>query len=183
MSEIQTIVGSTVTLRAIKESDIDDRLAIGKHNEFSHMCGGNSLHTPQYPNRSRWEEWYRTHKEKEKTEHTWIIDLNGKCIGSAVLHHLSMADRSARYAIGIFDPALHSRGIGSEVTKLILKYGFEELLLHRIDLMVLEYNKRGIRCYEKCGFKQDGILRDSAFIDGQFYSDIVMSILDDEWQN
>jgi ribosomal-protein-alanine N-acetyltransferase len=55
--------------------------------------------------------------------------------------------------------------------------------LHRIDLKVLEYNKRGIRCYEKCGFKLDGVLRDSAFIEGKYHSDLIMSILEDEWRN
>ena len=54
--------------------------------------------------------------------------------------------------------------------------------LHRVDLKVLDYNKRAIRCYEKCGFKIDGILRDSAFIEGSFHSDIIMSILEDEWK-
>jgi len=52
---------------------------------------------------------------------------------------------------------------------------------HRIDLKVLDYNHRGIRCYEKCGFKKDGILRENALIDGKYYSDIVMSILDYEY--
>lgn len=63
-----------------------------------------------------------------------------------------------------------------------MQYAFEDLKLHRVDLKVLDYNKLGIRCYEKCGFKVDGVLRDSAFIEGQYYSDIVMSILEDEWR-
>lgn len=53
---------------------------------------------------------------------------------------------------------------------------------HRIELKVLDYNKRGIRCYEKCGFKIDGILRENAFIEGKYCSDIVMSILDYEYE-
>lgn len=76
---------------------------------------------------------------------------------------------------------MYSNGIGTEVTKLMLKYGFEELGFHRIDLKVLDYNKRGICCYEKCGFKIDGILRESALIDGGYHADIIMSILEDEY--
>ena len=99
-----------------------------------------------------------------------------------MLHHISQADKSASLAIGIFDPALYSRGIGTQTIMLMLKYGFEELTLHRIELKVLEYNKRAIRCYEKCGFKADGVLRESAFIDGCYHSDIIMSILEDEYR-
>ncbi len=66
---------------------------------------------------------------------------------------------------------------------MLLKFGFETMKWHRIDLKVLDYNLRGIHCYEKCGFKKEGKLRDSAFIDGEYYSDIIMSILDFEYQS
>lgn len=166
-----------IILRKVKESDIDDRLRIGIHNEFVHMCGGVSLENTEYPERSVWEKWY----ENQKNELcAFVIEYDGKCIGNAKFHNISETDKSATYAIGIFNPVLYSKGIGTKVTKLILKYGFEELKLHRIDLKVLEYNKHGIRCYENCGFKIDGILRESAFIDGKYYSDIIMSILQHE---
>lgn len=175
---LPVLKGETVILRAIIESDIDDRLKIGRHNEFVHMCGGDSFIGTQYPDRSVWESWY---ENQLKEECAFIIDLNGHCIGGAKFHHISKSDKSATYAIGIFDPSMHSKSIGTEVTNLMIQFGFEELKLHRIDLKVLDYNKRGIRCYEKCGFKVDGILRESAFIDGQYSSDIIMSILEDEY--
>ncbi len=178
MSEIPTLTSSTVTLRKIRESDIDDRLAIGCHHEFVHMCGGKSMSAPDFPERSFWEDWYRRQVNKE---YSWIIDIDNKCVGAARFSHVSLTDRSATYSIGIFDPNLHAKGIGTAVTKLLLKYGFWTLHFHRIDLKVLEYNLRGIRCYEKCGFKKEGVLRDSAFIDGRFYSDVLMSVLEDEY--
>lgn len=174
------LYGKSVILRDAKESDIDDRFKIGRNNEFEHMCGGEVLSEPIYPDRAVWENWYQSQKNKECA---WIIEYEGKCIGGAELHHISKQDKSATYAIGIFDVTKLSMGIGTEVTKLILQYGFEQLKLHRIDLKVLDYNKRGIRCYEKCGFKVDGILRESGLIGGSFYSDIIMSILDYEWEN
>ncbi len=176
--DIPELYGKTIKLRAIKESDIDDRFNIGRHNEFVHMCGGNSFSNTEYPERSVWESWYKKQKSEECA---FIIEYNGSCIGGSRFHNISESDKSAAYAIGIFDPSMYSKGIGTEVTKLMLKFGFETLKLHRIDLKVLDYNKRGIRCYEKCGFKIDGVLRESAFIDGQFFSDIVMSILENEY--
>ncbi len=90
-------------------------------------------------------------------------------------------DNNATFAIGIWDAACYSKGIGSEATKLVLEYAFLVLKLHRVDLKVLDYNKRGIRCYEKCGFKRDGVLRENAYIEGQYHSDIIMSILESEY--
>ena len=169
-----------VLLRNVKPSDIDDRHKCGRHHEFVHMCGGESMKKPDYPPRSVWEGWY---EHQKNTPYSWVIDVGGRCIGTAGFHQISEADKSARYRIGIFDPAYHGMGIGTVVTKLLLKYGFETMHLHRIDLKVLEYNHRAIRCYEKCGFKQEGVLRESAIIDGTFYDDIIMSILDWEFRS
>lgn len=179
LETIKELQGSQILLRKIRKSDINDRFQIGRHHEFVHMCGGESLKESEYPEYEVWENWYEREKE---TNNQWIIDLDGKCIGVAALHHISEADRSARYRIGIFDPTLHSKGIGTEATMLVLKYAFEDLQLHRVDLLVLDYNKRAIRCYEKCGFRCDGILRESAFIEGKYYSDRIMSILDYEYK-
>ena len=178
---IPTIIGNQIILRDIKESDIDDRLAIGRHHEFIHMCGGSAMPEPEYPDRDAWVNWYNWYKESKDAEISWIIEFDGRCIGTAGFHHISQEDHSATYRIGIFDVTCHSKGIGTVVTNLLLEYGFKTMQWHRIDLKVLDYNHRGIKCYEKCGFKKDGIFRENAFIDGKYHSDIVMSILDYEY--
>ncbi len=178
MSEVPTIIGEKIVLRKIAPKDIEDRYRIGRHHEFVHMCGGESLKTPEYPDKSVWEDWY--HRKKDE-EYLWIIEKDGHCIGTAGFHHISNDDHCATYRIGIFDPACHARGIGTEVTMLLLEYGFRKMNWHRIELRVLDYNVRGIRCYEKCGFKKDGVLRENACIEGKYYSDLIMSILDYEY--
>ena len=153
-------------------------MRLGRQPEYIHMCGGGRLTEPEYPARREWGRWY--HRARTE-EYSWMIDLDGHAIGTAGFHHISEADNCATYRIGIFDVNRYSQGIGTDATRLLLEYGFQIKKWHRIDLKVLEYNHRGIRCYEKCGFKRDGILRESACIDGIYYSDIVMSILDYEY--
>ena len=179
MGKVPIIKGNTVILRPIQESDIDDRLVLGRQHEFIHMCGGETLNKTEYPPRDTWVKWYETTKS---ADFSWIIEYNRKCIGSAGFHHISVEDNCATYRIGIFDSSCHSKGIGTEVTKLLLGYGFDICNWHRIDLKVLDYNLRGIKCYEKCGFKRDGVLRENAYIEGKYYSDIIMSILDYEFR-
>jgi len=178
MSKIPTIKCESVILRKIKPSDIEDRFAIGRQHEFIHMCGGETLPQTEYPKREVWVNWY---ERKKDAEYSWIIEYNKHCVGTAGFHNISAEDNSATYRIGIFDSNLHSKGIGFEVTKLLLEYGFNTCGWHRIDLKVLDYNLRGIKCYEKCGIKKDGVLRENALIEGKYYSDIVMSILDYEF--
>ncbi|WP_242833771.1 GNAT family N-acetyltransferase [Desulfosporosinus sp. OT] len=56
-------------------------------------------------------------------------------------------------------------GIGTEVTKLVLNFAFNTMgyhkVYHKVYLRVLEYNKRAINCYEKCGFNREGIDREA----------------------
>ena len=169
--------GKQVLLRSVRKSDIDDRTAIGRHHEFVHMCGGESLPAPEFPDRKVWENWYVEQKRREENEYSWIIDLGDKCIGCAGLHHLSEADKSATYRIGIFDPQYHAKGIGTEVTGLVLQFGFESLHLHRIDLKVLDYNKRAIRCYEKLGFRRIGCRREAHWHAGQWHGIVMMDLV------
>jgi [ribosomal protein S5]-alanine N-acetyltransferase len=183
MRKVPTINGNLIILRCIKESDIDDRLFFGRPNDFVYMCGGNRNENNEHPSRDEWERWYQYNLQNTDDKITWMIEYNNRCIGNAGLHHISMNDNSATFAIGIWDTSCFSKGMGTEATRLILRHAFDSLKLHRVDLKVLDYNKRGIRCYEKCGLRKEGILRESAFIEGQYHSDIIMSILESEYSS
>jgi RimJ/RimL family protein N-acetyltransferase len=110
----------------------------------------------------------------------WAIEFDGRCIGQARLT-VNYNDKRARHAAGIFDEKLLNQGIGTEITKAVLQYAFGTLGLHRVDLRVLEYNKRAIRCYEKCGFLKEGVEREGALIEGKWENDWMMSILEYEY--
>lgn len=110
------------------------------------------------------------------------MEVEGRCIGNARLTILSEHVRNARYAIGFFDPTAWGHGYGTEATRPVLRHAFDRMGLHRVDLVVLEYNHRAIACYRKCGFVQEGIARDSALVAGEWHSDVTMSILEDEYR-
>lgn len=177
--KLPTLRGESVTLRRIKRSDMADRARIGKHHEVSHMYGGESMAAPEYAPRRAYRGWYRKTRHEP---HSFIIEYAGQGVGVIRLHHFNQTDRSATLAVGIHDPNLHGKGLGTQAIRLLLAYGFESLHLHRIDLKVLEYNTRGIACYEKCGFHKEGVLRESAWIDKAWHSDIIMSILEQEYR-
>lgn len=84
-------------------------------------------------------------------------------------------------AIGILDPKLLGKGLGSEAIFLLLQHAFAELQLHRIGIRVLAYNQRAIRAYEKCGFVIEGREREAAFVNGAWHDDVMMGLLDREF--
>ena len=64
----------------------------------------------------------------------------------------------------------------------ILRIGCERLGLHRIDLVVCDFNASAIACYERAGFVREGCLREARRF-GETYSTLVqMSVLEPEWR-
>jgi RimJ/RimL family protein N-acetyltransferase len=102
-------------------------------------------------------------------------------IGFIAFEEINWTDRDAYVSIGIGEPAFWGKGYGSDAMCLMLRYGFTELNLHRISLTVFEQNPRGIRSYEKCGFKHEGRIREFLLRDGRRSDMLHMGILRKEW--
>lgn len=178
MNQVTKLTGQNSILRKPCEKDIDDRFLCGTTCEYVRMVGGDTRNTIPFT-RADALRWY---ENISSFQFGWVIELAGKCIGSARLT-VNEIDKRARYAIGIFDISKLNMGYGAEATGLVLAFAFNVLRLHRVDLRVLDYNKRAIACYEKCGFVKEGVEREDALIEGKWESDIMMSILEQEYRN
>jgi len=122
--------------------------------------------------------------EKEPSHVFNIVDLKtDKLIGRCLLFSVHQIDRTATFGIGIGEKDYWNKGYGQEATELILDYGFNLLNLHNIMLMVYGYNKRGLACYRKVGFKEIGRRRQARIIGGKAYDVILMDILADEFES
>ena len=128
------------------------------------------------------DEVHRWYQQLQADPLRWVIEVERRCVGVARLHCLDEGNRRARYAIAIFDPTLWGQGIGTEATRLVLGHAFDTMRLHRVDLRVLAGNSRAIAVYEKCGFVREGLERDSVLVDGEWQSDVIMSILEDDYR-
>ncbi len=95
--------------------------------------------------------------------------------------NLDWVDRRAEIGVMIGEKDHWSRGFGTEAISLLLRYMFEELNLERIGLYCDETNLRAQRCYQKCGFRQEGVFRHHRFKNGAFVNDVIMSVLRADW--
>ena len=166
------VINEDLLIRKPKKSDIDERFSLGRSLEFRKMVGGSTKELPPY----EYDNAERLYEREMKNKYSWFIEYQGKMIGVC---RLRLQDTGAvRYSIGIYDDSLFSKGIGTKVTKAITKFAFNTLEINELELMVLEYNKRALRCYEKCGYKIINILKDNLEIDGIKYNDVIMRIQD-----
>jgi len=112
----------------------------------------------------------------------WAIEsLEGQLVGTCELR-MAAKHRKAELGISIHDKEEWSKGYGTDAVRLMLEYGFEDMELNRIELTTDEDNARGRRCYEKCGFVEEGMRRQDRFVQGNFSNTVMMSVLREDWQ-
>lgn len=69
-----------------------------------------------------------------------------------------------------------------DTIKITLRYGFQELNLHRISLGTFGYNTRAIRAYERIGFVHEGTLRGAMRRYGERVDTVNMGMLRKDWE-
>lgn len=132
-------------------------------------------------------EWYIQDANEPSRSEVFIykaIDTaSEEVIGHISLGSISEKNRSGRISrVLVGSTAARGKGYCTAMIKAVLKFGFEELKLHRITLGAYDFNKSAIRCYEKAGFSIEGINRDVLqYKEGEFWSLVEMSILEHEW--
>jgi RimJ/RimL family protein N-acetyltransferase len=101
-------------------------------------------------------------------------------VGNMGLFGAHLKDRCATLGIALGREYV-GRGYGTDAVRVLVGYGFREMGLHRIQLVVAPFNPAGIRAYEKAGFVEEGRHRQAVLHDGLWYDEVLMSILDHEW--
>ena len=69
------------------------------------------------------------------------------------------------------------RGLASDAVRLLCRYGFGSLGLHRIEATVVVGNRRSLRMLDSVGFRREGRTRRSAWISGRWADEWVLGLL------
>ncbi|MGC9538183.1 GNAT family N-acetyltransferase [Streptomyces sp. UG1] len=129
----------------------------------------------------RLRSWYGSRSEQPDRLDLAVTDrATGELVGEVVLYEWDPKARSCIFRT-LIGPRGRGRGLGTEATRLIVGYGFEQLGLHRIQLEVYGHNHRALRVYEKAGFVVEGVRREADLRGGQWVDWVVMAVLDREW--
>lgn len=105
-----------------------------------------------------------------------------RVIGNCGLMNVDFVNRKAEMGIFIGEKNYWGKGYGTEAIELLLDFSFNILNLNSMMLTVRAFNKRAIRCYEKCGFKLIGKRREATILGPQKYDEYFMDILAAEFK-
>jgi RimJ/RimL family protein N-acetyltransferase len=171
------LIGSTTYLRPLEKTDAPTLVSWFNDSDVT-----------------RFLRWYRpmSLEQEEKfldklqaSEMDVILGIvtgpDDRLIGTCGLHHVDTRSRNAEFGISIGDKGYWGKGHGSEATRLMVDHAFATLNLNRVWLQVFEYNERGIKTYEKAGFRLEGRCRQHTYREGRYWDELMMGILRAEW--
>ena len=176
-----SLEGKNVRLRPVAEDDLPSLLEWLNDPEVNRW-----LALPQGPPVSLEAEhrWLVAIKE-DPSQIAWSIETkDGILLGDLVLHLSQVHPESAQLGLFIGNKERWSQGLGTDAVTTFLAHAFDSLGLHRVYLQVDAENSRAHRCFEKSGFRREGLVRefrrrwgDEHFVDG-----LLMAVLSDEFQ-
>ena len=82
----------------------------------------------------------------------------------------------------LIGPKGRNQGFGTEATRLIIDYVFQNSDLKQITLGVYSFNPRAKTVYEKIGFVSESIDKDDLEFEGQMIDSINMVLTRERWQ-
>lgn len=119
---------------------------------------------------------------EEQEEITWgvVRKEEGSIIGYCCLGDFEDDARRSEIGYGLRSDEWN-KGYGTEILKALVKFGFEDMNLNRIEAFVTPGNDASIRLLKKVGFLQEGIVRERDLIKGKLEDGVIMAMLKSDY--
>ena len=174
------LTGEKVRLREYRKEDIEQVLRFVNEPAFRRLVN------PRIPYPWTLEDeqkWFEKNSAAHDTYSFAIETLaESKYIGGCGVNEVDWKNSVAVAGIFIGDGGYRGKGYGTDAMRVLIRFVFDQMNMNKIKLHVFSINEQAIRCYEKCGFKVEGVLRQEIFRDGAYCDDIVMGLLREEYR-
>ena len=163
MPELQT---ERLILRRMRVSDAEDMHHYARRPEVTRYL----LWSP-HPDIYHTQDYlrYLATRYAAGTFYDWgvILKQNGRMIGTCGFTTIDCAHDAAEIGY-VLNPDYHGMGIATEAVEAVLAFGFDKLLLHRIEARFMEGNDASLRVMEKVGMRFEGWRRESMLVKGSY---------------
>ncbi|MFQ5787233.1 MAG: GNAT family N-acetyltransferase [Thermodesulfobacteriota bacterium] len=123
--------------------------------------------------------YVRSYERKEDKALIGIFLKDKKLhIGNLTLSTIDWGRRVGIVGISLGRKEYMGQGLASEALTSLKDYCFQQLTLHRLEAKVSEQHLNSLKIFLKSGFKVEGLLRDSAIIDGEFHNGYILGVLE-----
>lgn len=138
------------------------------------------------------EAGYEFHKlMHEKGMETYSVSLfvfllinkeTNEPIGDCGFHTWTAKHQRAEVFYNMRKESFKQKGLMKEALEVVLKYGFTELKLHRIEALIAPVNEPSLKLLLRYGFSKEGTMREDYVVNGKNENSDCYSLLKWEWE-
>jgi len=112
----------------------------------------------------------------------WGVRLKGEkdIIGSVGFYSWDTDNDKAKMGYDL-RPAYWGKGFMREALERVLRFGFEDMSLNRVEVTIIETNQRSISLITRMGFVKEGVLRQFSKSEGKYLDEHTFSMLRRDW--
>lgn len=163
-----------VYLRAFEPDDYKTTIKWRKDDEIWDMLGG----TKYFVSEAFEKQWIENtiFNSKDVKLAVCLVE-NDKHIGNVYMTNINEINRSCVSHVLIGEKEYWGHGYAREALLLAIDYMFNERNIHRIQANVLVSNVASLKMHEKCGYKQEGTLREAVYKNGKYQDQYVLALV------
>ncbi|WP_322095262.1 GNAT family N-acetyltransferase [Paraburkholderia bannensis] len=180
MNTTPTLTGTTVELRALRETDAPALIEAAADGELW------NLKVTVVPGPATVAAYIARALEGERTGTVMpfviVARATGRVVGSTRFWKVDRANRKLEIGHTWLAASAQRSSINTEAKFLLLTYAFETLDCVRVQFTTDELNEKSRAAILRLGAKQEGIVRHERIMpDGRKRNSVRFSIIDDEW--
>ena len=175
------LITDRLTLKTLTWDDLEDVHALNSYPEVDKF---NTLGIPEDLDTTREIIRGMMESHRSRESYVWSIRLkhDDTFIGEAGMGLSVKRYKRAELFYNLL-PAYWGKGFATETVKRLVRFGFEDLKLHRIEAGVATENVRSIRVLEKAGMLREGMRRKILPIRGEWKDNYHYAILEEDSRN
>lgn len=180
-SRLPEMETARLRLRKMKPADSEDMFAYAKRDEVTRYLTWRSHPSERYTH--GYLEYIQKHYAIGNFYDWAIIEkASGRMIGTCGFTRLDAQNDTGEIGY-VLNPDFWGKGLAAEAAERIVEFGFEKLLLNRIEARFISENAASRRVMEKIGMKFEGTYRGAMMIKGKYRDISVCSIMRDDYES
>jgi [ribosomal protein S5]-alanine N-acetyltransferase len=169
------IEGERIFLRAVLASDVTERYARWMNDpEVSRFL--ESRFRPSSPETIA----AYVRKMEEAPDFLFlaiVLKEGGLHIGNIKAGPIDWVHRFAEVSLLIGEKDCWGKGLGTEAIRLIVRFAFETLNLHKLTACAYADNHGSIKAFQKAGFLEEGLRKEQRFFAGMYTDEALFGIV------
>jgi len=179
------LLGRRVRLRTLTEDDYDEWHAVRARNrDWLVPWEPRPAGAPPAPEDRGSFVARCAARERERqlgTGYGFGIFVEGQLVGEITLSSIQRGPFQNAFIGYWVDEERAGEGLVPEATVTVLRFAFEELRLHRVEIAIVPRNRASRRVVEKLGLREESVAQRYLEIDGRWEDHVRYAVTSEEW--